>query len=636
MGVRRHDLVAQMGVLPPATPLVNGAPPSTSRFLDVGGAPVSGGTDNDQPTGQQISTKRRKAIRYRDLTCPRTRTSQLADGTRIVTVGSHVLVYPAPAALAAAKGQPPPPAVEGAKAHPKDKAAATGAITTFEEHPIFGFDDNSFKHYSLGVGLYFKGVRMLACIFLLCSFITLPIIVLSILSNPTGPDDDLYFEKTSLGNFGSLLTLNSTKETTWGDLPSNLTKDQLTIILSSLDALACVVLLVFGMWLRRRQETESRAYSRREITVKKYSVEVGNLPLKFHDRYKLAMWFQERFGQVVDCAISFDQHDLLNVYRSRGILRKDIDMAVSHGETSRLDGLYEQLEKIDNRIHDIQQDLPHRRTLGAYITFEHQESRIACEKAFSNQFLKRLAGHWKDGKVGTLAGSETGSVVGGIGADPNKTLLFGRDGRILLVRQAPEPSNILFKNLKYSPRNKFLRRCVTFLLTGLLISVSVSVVYLAQRFQGETPTSGINCQRGLTSEQVREDPSLTDCFCYHLGTAYAWNSENEYGIDCKSWLTSYAIARGLAVLSVLTIVIVNFILKMTIKSLTQFEKHHSLTRQQESITNKLFVGLFLNTAIVLLVVNMQFQSDVTNIGFSASFGQEKHPHPYTNTPHPTT
>jgi hypothetical protein len=61
------------------------------------------------------------------------------------------------------------------------------------------------------------------------------------------------------------------------------------------------------------------------------------------------------------------------------------------------------------------------------------------------------------------------------------------------------------------------------------------------------------------------------------------------------------------VLGVVTIVAVNYLLKRTTHLLSSFEKHPSVTAMQESMTWKLFVGLFINTSIVLLVVNADLQ-----------------------------
>lgn len=618
---------AQMAVLPAAggpNQAAGGAGPNAAaaaappRFLDPSlvGVGVGAGGEGDGAHAALESaalSKRRKAQRYRDLTCPRTRTSTLADGTRIVTVGSHVLVYPSAGAAAA----------EGVRNHPRDKAAASGAVTSFEEHPILAFSDDSFKHYSLGVGLYFKAARLLAWVFALCTVIQLPAMVLSVLANPDGGDT---FEKgtvkTTVGNFGSLLTLNSTAETTWGMLPSAINRQQMALLFSCLDTAACIVLLVFCRWLHRRQQSEAAAYSRREITVRKYAVEVRNLPPFFHDRFRLAQWFEQRFGPVVDVALAFDQHDLLDVYRERGRLRKDIDLAVSHGESNKLDSLYDSLADIDTRIDAIQKDLLRRRTLGAFVVFEHQESRIACEKAFQNVWLRSLMGG--NSASGSDSGGPAPSAGGGRGyvtEDPNKTLLFGQAQRVLHVRQAPEPSNIIFRNLKYTPRNKMARKFATGCATVLLLLVSVVAVYVAQRYQGETDAGGAQgCRAGITAEDVRNEGGLRDCFCAELGTTAALDSRRSSGVDCGPWLTSMAIAQGLGVLAVFVIILVNNLLKVVIKRLTLFEKHHSLTRMQESVTVKLFVGLFLNTGVVLLVVNMQLPRYAADLsGFTIAF-----------------
>lgn len=602
-------------------------------------------------------SKRRKAQRYRDLTCPRTRTSCLADGTRIVTVGSHVLVYPPPDGGGAA----PPPPDAGSKAHPREKSAATGAVTTFEEHPLCGgFSDDSFKHYSLGVGLYFKGVRLLALVFALCALIQLPAVVLPLLvtwDSYSVTHSGMYFERTTVGNFGALLvttttgnasstaasnltsSLSSGDSQNWGNLiPSTLNRADMSLILSCLDTLSCLVLLVFCYWLRNRQQSEARAYSRREITVRKYTVEVSNLPPYFHDRHKLAQWFETRFGKVVDVCIAFDQHDLLDAYRTRGRIRKDIDMAVSHGEGARIDAMYDTLAKLDARIDVLQRDIPLRKTLCAFVSFEFQESRIACEKAFSHLWIRQLAGKLTNTTAttsATTAGAEKSqtkakglsaftasfsvAASSGNGEDPNKSLLFGSARRVLYVSQAPEPSNIIFRNLRYSVGNKRMRKVVTLLATLLLLLVSVLAVYIAQRFQGEVDTTSVTCARDITAEDVRADSSLRDCFCYELGTTRALDALRSHGIDCGEWLRSYALAQGLSVLAVFVIVLINFILKAVIKALTLFEKHASLTRMQESVTNKLFVGLLLNTGVVLLVVNMQPARYAADLGFSLAF-----------------
>jgi len=615
---------------------------------DTGASRVAGLGSSFSPRSRSLlrELKRRKAQRYRDLTCPRKRTSQLADGTRIVTVGSHVLVYPPPTSDNG-RDATTSKVKEGARAHPSNERDTMGAVTTFEEHPIIDFPDDAFKHYSLGVGLYFKGVRYLSILFFLASLFQFPSCLLAILSNPSDESESgLWFEKVSVGNFGSMLAsasnttidssdmVNNLPETDEGwstYMPASLDRDTLVAILAALDFLVVLMIIWFGRWLSLRQRHESDAYSAREITVRKYTIEVGNLPRKFHDRLRLADWFSQRFGAVVDVAIVYDQFDLLEVYRHRGRIRKEIDLAVEQGEVSKLDALYDQLAEIDEKIAELTRDVSQRQTLGAFVTFERQESRIAAEKAFQHLWLKTLAEkvtHHRQNHQNININQHEGSsfdtapdnnnapigpTVPSISSpDTPLSLLFGRKQRLLTVSQAFEPSNILFRNLKYSSRERFGRKMLTALATIILLLVSVIAVYVAQRYQVSLPSTETECATTNSTSALipptdSSDEAEVDCFCSKLGTTGALDADRKYGVDCGAYLTKVAIARALSVLAVLVIVVVNLLLKSIIKLLTIFEKHTSLTRMQESITTKLFVGLFLNTGIVLLVVNMSFQ-----------------------------
>lgn len=56
---------------------------------------------------------------------------------------------------------------------------------------------------------------------------------------------------------------------------------------------------------------------------------------------------------------------------------------------------------------------------------------------------------------------------------------------------------------------------------------------------------------------------------------------------------------------------INFYIKITFRFLAKFEKYKSLTHETESIFKKLFIALFVNMAILLLLINANFQ----DIGF---------------------
>jgi hypothetical protein len=72
-----------------------------------------------------------------------------------------------------------------------------------------------------------------------------------------------------------------------------------------------------------------------------------------------------------------------------------------------------------------------------------------------------------------------------------------------LPYQAPEPSNILFANLKYPVNEKVLRRIGSFFLTLLTVAISAVVVYFAQEYQ-----------RGIQVGSSQADNIIISCLCY--------------------------------------------------------------------------------------------------------------------------
>ena len=52
---------------------------------------------------------------------------------------------------------------------------------------------------------------------------------------------------------------------------------------------------------------------------------------------------------------------------------------------------------------------------------------------------------------------------------------------------------------------------------------------------------------------------------------------------------------------------INFMLKIVFRSLAKFERYKSLTHETGSILTKLFVAIFINMAILLLLINANFQ-----------------------------
>lgn len=75
------------------------------------------------------------------------------------------------------------------------------------------------------------------------------------------------------------------------------------------------------------------------------------------------------------------------------------------------------------------------------------------------------------------------------------------------------------------------------------------------------------------------------------------------GNYCSQWLINYTRLRSLVYLTPLVIIMINAMLTMFLRKVVVVEKRRNLTSELISATLKMFIAQFLNTAVVLLVIN---------------------------------
>ena len=128
------------------------------------------------------------------------------------------------------------------------------------------------------------------------------------------------------------------------------------------------------------------------------------------------------------------------------------------------------------------------------------------------------------------------------------------------VSLAPEPDDIIFKNLETTQFGRIIRTCITALVSFFIIAFSFIIVIL------------------LTLAQEKID-------------GMSFGAKN---------FSKYAVSLGMTV----AISIVNTIFQTMLQSLTDLEKHMSITDYNLSFSIKLTVFTFVNSAIVPLISNV--------------------------------
>ncbi|RLN72630.1 hypothetical protein BBJ28_00014441 [Nothophytophthora sp. Chile5] len=74
-------------------------------------------------------------------------------------------------------------------------------------------------------------------------------------------------------------------------------------------------------------------------------------------------------------------------------------------------------------------------------------------------------------------------------------------------------------------------------------------------------------------------------------------------VPCRTFLTDYLGKNAFIVLASAVVVVVNLVLKTTLRGFASFERHTSESAKTSAVALKMFAAQFLNTAIIVLVVN---------------------------------
>ena len=74
---------------------------------------------------------------------------------------------------------------------------------------------------------------------------------------------------------------------------------------------------------------------------------------------------------------------------------------------------------------------------------------------------------------------------------------------------------------------------------------------------------------------------------------------------CSRFAYLFALSRGLMIMSVSMVSLLNVILEEVVKVVATWEHSHTLSAQAAAIMSKVFIGIYLNTAFILIVVNLK-------------------------------
>lgn len=150
------------------------------------------------------------------------------------------------------------------------------------------------------------------------------------------------------------------------------------------------------------------------------------------------------------------------------------------------------------------------------------------------------------------------------------------------------------------PGSSSLNRC----LDPCTSSTNETVCSTMPCFVQSLADDGQSCQTYLASHVLYCycSSELTEAIAskgYVNGPKSLWDDQ----IPCRGYITDYLKKNGLIVAAAAVVVIVNTLLNMILRGFATFERHVSESSKASAIAVKMFGAQFLNTAIIVLLVN---------------------------------
>jgi len=470
----------------------------------------------------------------------------------------------------------------------------------YRPFPYLCTPTSAFSSFGIGLQLYFHFVKYLSVLFFLISLVSIwPMVVHS---QGEGIKEDLDKEHA----YGVLSLANEDEDSVKENKPQ--------FVAADLTYTGLFILFLFfyrfsvGRILRKSQ-LETHKVSSFAVAAKRLPANCIVEEVRTH--------FQQ-FGEVTQVHLARVYDDKLYDYHKRAQLSYSLGAAFlkakAKGKASsntikmlqlrikQFDQRIKKKEAADLRPHD---HLPVNR---AYIVFETIEDRTSCLKQYAKERK-----WWRS-------------------ARKQRAELQFQGKFPLRVKAAPEPSIILWENLELTMFKKLIRTIVIAVVTlAILVGTIALLFWLKSRESGlptamECKSDGFTSTTAFSSDYISEYE--VDCYCLTRSLSGIVDGDRVCDLQrcvtlnhfCADFLDAWTAALYTKIITSVGIIFINFFLLIVLKLLTAIERPPTLDKLKLSLLKKVFIAMFINTTIITVLVNADFQAYIAAYGlFDGSF-----------------
>lgn len=458
-----------------------------------------------------------------------------------------------------------------------------------KDYPIISTPLDTLGEYGVGIELHFVFLKQLGILFFIISIIS----VMPIYLNSQGGyyedrGERYFFDRWSIGNQEGLDSdENSLKEAE--DFTDTIDRNHLMILLP--DIVYTFIFIIFLIWYRFNSYKIVRRNLKYNVTVADYSVEVKGFPRKNIDPGEVKDHFS-KFGEVVEVSLARRYDGLLRKYKTRADYTHRLEveriLAPNKKKSKKIKNYEKLIRKFDEDVYENENksdkthdELPVDR---AYVIFNEVRHMKVCLKAYSNSSRCCMPRKYQ----------------------PDYLKYQGRYP--LKVIPTVEPDNILWENLEVGKFNRFMRKVFVVATTLITMVGSIAVIYYLKSIDNEIPSDEkcktYNINYDLDLVKVEDELNEKEILCYCQKKSYHDNYlDSDWWDVCGDYSSDY----GIRIAAAFGVVVVNFILRIILKILSQFERSSSINKEHRKTMMKFFVAVFINTALITLVVNADFR-----------------------------
>ena len=477
---------------------------------------------------------------------------------------------------------------------------------------------SEFAQFGSGITNYFKFQKWCCWIMFILAIIHIPVLLINLFGDGMTTDVGGILEKTTLGNLGSAdvqyVTIPYCDSTKYQLDYCKIDKNTIAILYAMLDVTGTLIVILGYYWLKSFEKSEEDHLNRTTVTASDYTLQISNIPRNITEREIAAHFAQITSSPIAEVNLAFNNAKEIEMYMRRGrVMKKRVD-CINKIQYERSIGEKQKGEKSASRRR-IRKLLRERNRLTSQVDIKDAE-RALNVSAQPDVIQAFVTFDTEEGFVKAISEYSL-NWIRSISCFYPKRLRIG--GAKIRVKQAPEPSTLVWENIEIKERHRFGRKCLTSIIAVLALLLSICFTFYARDYKIKTlnASSGV-CPSYFTElsldEQramVETDKTLEHCYCGGLEKAQDLINDEICEAFVKKKLFTVLTTYGASFI----VVFINMFFTTLMDKSGTFEKHQSLDDMESSNMTRLFLLKFLNTGCLVLFYGIKFIQVMMGVKF---------------------